>query len=170
MEENGNMSDSNRDGDNSSSIKISHFHGSRGENYGLSQLHFRSGCSMNGVWDVVKHASDEKSKSATSLFTEPCRVAKRERASGIITLALGDVPLCVGLEADDGPGSMVSLLYGRYAPNSTVSRIVVQTQLFNMPYYEQSKSTYIDQYISMFAQLNRLGSGSAIPEAHNAQM
>ena len=65
-------------------------------------------------------------------------------ACGIIFSALGDAPLRVVMDVDDDFSRMLSLLDARYASNSTVSRIAVQTQLFRMSYKGQDMSSYVD--------------------------
>ena len=97
-------------------------------------------------------------------------MAKREKTSGIIISALGDAPLRVVMDAEDDPARMLQLLDSRYASNRTVSRISVQTQLFQMLYTDQNISTYIDQYTSLFSQLECMGKDAAIPESHKASM
>lgn len=75
---------------------------------------------------------------------------KKQKASGIIRSALGDAPLRVVIEAEDGPAKMSKLLDARYASNPTVSRISVQTQLFRMAYKDQDMASYIDQISSLW--------------------
>lgn len=58
---------------------------------------------------------------------------------------------------------MLQLLDGRYALSHTVSRISIQTQLFRMRYNGQDMSGYIDQYSSLFSQLERMGKDAAVP-------
>ena len=168
------MSDSDGESNSGTGIKIPRFHGKRGEDYGLWRLRLRAACRVKGVWNVVESSSD--SSTATDAAsgetdTAPSRnIAKLEKASGIIISALGDAPLRVVLEADDDPKRMLKLLDARYASNRTVSRIAVQTQLFRMRYTDQNMSTYVDQYTSLFAQLERMGKDAAIPETHKAPM
>ena len=88
----------------------------------------------------------------------------------IIISALGDAPLRVVMDVDDDPGKMFGLLDARYASNHTVSKIAVQTQLFLMSYSEQDMTTYVDQYTSLFSQLERMGKDVAIPESRKAPM
>ena len=74
------------------------------------------------------------------------------------------------MDVDDDPARMLQLLDSRYASNRTVSRIAVQTQLFRMSCNGQDMSSYIDQYTSLFSQLERMGKDSAIPDSHKAPM
>ena len=166
------MSDSEVESSNSSGIKIPRFHGRRNEDYGLWRLRLRAACRVKGVWHVVDTSASATSSSSTATETQDAArlSAKREKASGIIISALGDAPLRVVLEADDDPVKMLQLLDARYASNRTVSRIAVQTQLFRMTYKDQNMSTYVDQYTSLFSQLERMGKDAAIPETHKAPM
>ena len=167
------MSDSEVDSSTTSGVKIPRFHGKRGEDYGLWRLRLRAACRVKGVWGVVDPTSPASSTSeaTTGATSEGTRLfLKREKASGIIISALGDAPLRVVLEADDDPERMLKLLDARYASNRTVSRIAVQTQLFRMSYTNQNMSVYVDQYTSLFSQLERMGKDAAIPETHKAPM
>ena len=46
----------------------------------------------------------------------------------------------------------------------------MQTQLFRMSYTGQNMATYVDQFTSLFSQLERMGEDAAIPESHKAPM
>ena len=168
------MSESDTEMDTNSGIKISRFHGRRGEDYALWRHRLRAACRVKGVWGVVDTSTES---SVTTDLTDAERVridsrtrAKREKASGIIISALGDAPLRVVMDVDDDPARMLQLLDGRYASNRTVSRIAVQTQLFRMSYNGQNMSTYVDQFTSLFSQLERMGTDAAIPDSHKAPM
>jgi len=174
------MSDSDTE---TSSLKLVRFHGKRGEDYGLWRMRLRAACRVKGVWKVVESTSETTSQTtlaSTSVQkdTQPSsavaasekQLDKLEKASAIIISALGDAPLRVVMEADDDPSKMLRLLDARYASSRTVSRIAVQTQLFRMSYKGQNMSSYIDQFTSLFSQLERMGKDAAIPETHKAPM
>lgn len=173
------MSESEMETEATNGIKISRFHGKRGEDYGLWRLRLRASCRVKGVWGVVDSSAPSSSTLSTNedytahpdaTILSSRIISKREKASGIINSALGDVPLWVVLEAYDDPGRMLELLDSRYASNRTVSRIAVQTQLFRMTYTDQDMSTYVDHYTYMFAQLKQMGKDIAIPDTHKAPM
>ena len=120
------------------------------ENYGLWRLRIRAARRVKGVWNVVESNESGISDTITSSggVSSLCVTIsaakssssikiKREKASGIIISALGDYPLRVVLEADDGPSKMIKLLDRRYASKRTGSRIAVETQLFGMSYNGQ---------------------------------
>lgn len=65
---------------------------------------------------------------------------------------------------------MIQLLDSRYASSRTVSRKAVQTRLYRMTYQDQNMATYIDQFTSLFSQLERMGQYASIPETHTASM
>ena len=160
------------DGDRTSITKLPRFHGKRGEDYGIWRLRLRAACRMKGVWNLVdKDSSAATTESSQSTTLEQERhSAKLEKASAIIISALGNSPLRVVAEADDDPARMLQLLDARYASNRTVSRIAVQTQLFRMRYTGQDMSRYIDEYTTLFNQLEFMGKDIAIQEAHKAPM
>lgn len=163
------MTDTEGEYESTSGIKIPRFHGRRGEDYSLWRMRLRAACRIKGVWDVVECSTDSSSSTSTTTAPTPSS-AKREKASVIIINALGDAPLRAVLEADEDPARMMKLLDARYACSRTVSRIAVQTQLFRMSYTGQNMSAYIDQYSSLFNQLEQMGKDAAIPESHKAPM
>jgi len=175
----------------STTLKLPRFYGKRNEDYGLWRMRLRAACRVKGVWSAVDSssssetteqnsettkqpsASDQPSSSSdqpSPSSSKKCNVEKREKASAIIISALGDTPLRVVMEAEDDPARMMKLLDARYASSRTVSRISVQTQLFRMNYSGQNMSTYVDQFTSLFSQLERMGKDAAIPESHKAPM
>lgn len=167
------MTDTDTEFDTSSGMKIPRFHGRRGEDYGLWRHRLRAACRVKGVWRVVDSLSDSTTSTESTAGPSTSSVrdqVKREKASGIIISSLGDAPLRVVMDVDDDPVQMLKLLDSRYASNRTVSRIAVQTQLFRLSYTGQNMSTYIDQYTTLFSQLERMGKDAAIPETHKAPM
>lgn len=167
------MSETENEMDTNTGIKIPRFHGRRGEDYGLWRHRLRAACRIKGVWRVVDISpafSDSSNIQTGTEIADPRTLTKREKASGIIISALGDAPLRVVMEVDDDPQRMLQLLDARYASNRTVSRIAVQTQLFRMKYTNQDMSSYVDQYTTLFSQLERMGKDAAIPETHKAPM
>ena len=170
------MSDTETEGASTSGVKIPRFHGRRDDDYNLWRHRLRAACRIKNVWSVVNTGTSDSSASATTETdaatpTPSSRTAaKREMACGIIISALGDAPLRVVMDVDDDPGKMLDLLDARYASNRTVSRIAVQTQLFRMSYSGQDMASYVDQYTSLFSQLERMGKDAAIPESHKAPM
>ena len=175
------MSDTENELGGSTGISIPRFHGRRGEDYALWRHRLRAICRIKGVWNVVNTGMAPSESTQSTNDGDPrvsaeapkinARVlAKREMASGIIISALGNAPLRVVIDIDDDPARMMQLLDARYASNRTVSRIAVQTQLFRMSYTDQDMSTYIDQYTSLFSQLERMGKDVAIPEVQKAPM
>lgn len=111
----------------------------------------------------------------SSFFSTPpmsiSRTTKeREKASESIIFALGDAVLCNVIEADDDPAKMLKPLDARYASNRTVSCIAAQTQLFCVSSSGQNMHDYIDQYMSLFLQLERMGKDAAILQTNKAPM
>ena len=157
-----------------STLKIPRFNGKQGEDYGLWRMRLRAACRAKGVWGVAEpknfQSGKDSNSESTAATTSSSSTSKKEMASGIIISALGDAPLRVVVEVEDEPAQMIKLLDARYASNRTVSRIATQTQLFRMTYQAQDMPSYIDQYTSLFTQLERMGKDAAIPESHKAPM
>lgn len=164
------MTESDADMEKGTGIKIPRFYGNRGEDYGLWRLRLRAICRVKGVWKVFEDAEVTSSSTDLANVGQQSNSIMIEKASGLIISALGDSPLRVVLDADDDPAKMLRLLDARYASNRTVSRIAVQTQLFRMRFTGQNMSKYVDEYSSLFSQLERMGKDSAIPESHKAPM
>ena len=170
------MSDTDSESCRTTILKIPRFHGRRGENYSLWRLRLRAACRIKGVWDLVTEEASSSSSAASSRSTTITDADKRklttklEKVSGMIISALGDSPLRVVADADGDPARMLRLLDARYASDRTVSRIAVQTQLYRMRYTGQDMSRYIDDYATLFGQLEFMGKDVAIPDAHKAPM
>lgn len=91
------------------------------------------------------------------------RLAKREKASGMIISALGDSPSRVVSDVDYHPALMLKLLDDSYASNRTVCRVTVQARLYSMRYTIQDMIKYIDEFTSLFVQLEDMGKEVTIP-------
>lgn len=84
--------------------------------------------------------------------------------------AVGDGSLRMVMDVEDDPAQMVKRLDNRRASSCRVSINAVQTQPFRMSYNNQNISKYIDQFTSLFSQLDRTGKEAAIAESHKAPM
>jgi hypothetical protein len=161
------MSDSDTDTRRiSSSHKIPRFNGKRGEDYGLWRLRLRAACRAKNLWSLVDPAATRAPTTSTSDDV----TANKERACSIIIAALGDSPLRVVADVDDDPDRMLALLDDRYASSRAASRIAVQTQLYRKTYNGGDMATFIDEFGTLFSQLERMGKDAAIPESHKAPM
>jgi gag-polypeptide of LTR copia-type len=150
----------------SSSHRIPRFHGKRGEDYGLWRLRLRAACRAKKLWSLV----DPDVKGGSSISAAEKVAENKERACSTIIAALGDAPLRVVADVDDKPNVMLKLLDERYAPSRAASRIAIQTQLYRKTYYGSDMAKFIDEYCSLFSQLERMGKDAAIPETHKAPM
>jgi gag-polypeptide of LTR copia-type len=65
---------------------------------------------------------------------------------------------------------MLKLLDERYASSRAASRIAIQTQLYRKTNNGSDMAKFIDEYCSLFSQLERMGKDAAIPETHKAPM
>jgi gag-polypeptide of LTR copia-type len=162
-----NMSDSDTDNRRiSSSHKIPRFNGKRGEDYGLWRLRLRAACRAQRLWSLV----DAAATRATATSTSDDVTVNKERACSIIIAALGDSPLRVVADVDDEPDRMLALLDDRYAFSRAASRIAIQTQLYRKIYNSGDMATFIDEFGTLFSQLERMGKDAAILESHKAPM
>jgi hypothetical protein len=93
------MSDSDADTRRtSSSHKIPRFHGKRGEDYGLWRLRLRAVYRAEKLWSLV----DPAAASASSALASDQDIENKERACSIIIAALGNSPLHVVADVDEG--------------------------------------------------------------------
>lgn len=66
---------------------------------------------------------------------------------------------------------MLEMLDNRFASNRTATRISVLTAMYTKRFnYKQHLPTYIDEFESLFAQLERMGTDNEIPEFHKAPL
>lgn len=135
-------------------------------------MRLRGVCQAKVAWNVAENCSGGAASSSS--LTPPVITSRttkiRERASGINISALSDFALLVVTKTGDEPAKMLKLLDAWYASNRTVSRTEVQTHLFRMSYNGQDTSHYIDQYVSLFLLLERMGKNTAILEIHKVPM
>lgn len=111
----------------------------------------------------------QRSRSTTPQTSSSTR-AKRDKACKVIICALRDAYFRVVINVDDDPGRMLQLLDARYACNWTVSHIAVQTPLLRMSFDGQDMSKYVDRFVTLFYQLDRMDKDAATPEFHQASM
>jgi hypothetical protein len=122
-------------------------------------------------WNCVADSVTTFSDAAVALQRDVDlkSVKQVERASPLIVSALGDdAPLRTVTDADGDPTKMLSLLGAHYASSRAVSRIAVQTALHRKAYNNDDMSVCMDEFASLFAQLERMGSDASVPESHKA--
>lgn len=91
-----------------SASSIPRYHGRRGEDNGLWSLRLRAACRVKGVWYLVDNVSlTSTTKTSTgsdmSSAKREIQTAGLEKASGMISSALGDSPLRVVADEDGNP-------------------------------------------------------------------
>jgi gag-polypeptide of LTR copia-type len=161
------MSDSDTDTRRiSSSHNIPRFNGKRGEYYGLWRLRLRAACRAQKLCSLVDPATTRATASSTSDDV----AVNKERACSIIIAALGDSPLRVVADVDDELDRMLAPLDDRYASSRAASRIAIQTQLYRKTYNGGDMATFLDEFGTLFSQLERMSKDAAIPESHKAPM
>jgi hypothetical protein len=125
--------------------------------------------SRNCVADSVTTFSDTAVALQSDVDSKAAR--QMECASPLIVSALGDdATLRIEADADGDPTKILCLLGARYASSRAVSRIVVQTALHRKAYNNDDMSVCMDEFASLFAQLEHMGYDSSVPESHKAPM
>lgn len=103
------------------------------------------------------------------LQKDNCSIKVKKKASAMLTCALGDYALRVCSSQITEPMKMLGLLDKRYASTRTATRISVLTSVYKKSFGQKdSMPRYIDEFESLFAQLERMGEDAAIPESHKA--
>lgn len=74
------------------------------------------------------------------------------------------------MEAADSTASMLEMLELCHASNCFVSYIAIQMKYFCTSYNNQDIVSYIDQYTSLFSQLEHMGRDAATKESQKAPM
>lgn len=145
-------------GGDDDAFKIPRFNGRGNDDYNLWRIRVVAALKGKGLYTKLESQSDTV-----------CTQEVKDKASAIIVCTLGDSALRVCQNEISDPLSMLSLLDKRYAPRRAASRISVLTSVYGKRYSgKENMSKYIDEYESLFAQLERMGSDASIPEAHKA--
>lgn len=72
-----------------------------------------------GVIGITQALSVPTYSNTDEAFDSPRSMVKREEASGIIILILGDAPLRAVMDVEEDPSRMLQLLDSRYVSNRT---------------------------------------------------
>eukprot|EP00171_Calliarthron_tuberculosum_P004578 IDg4578t1 len=137
--------------------KIQKFHGRPSDDYNLWRLRAECALKGKGYWKQLQE--------------EDCKSEIKEKAVAMIIHSLGDIPFRVCSSQISNPMSMMELLDQRYASTRSTSRISTLTTLYSIKYQKhQDMSKYVDEFEGLFAQLERMGKETAIPESHKAPL
>jgi hypothetical protein len=125
--------------------------------------------SRNFVADSVTMFSDAAAALQSDVDSKAAR--QMECASPLIVSALGDdAPLRTVADAAGDPTKILCLLDARFASSRVMSRISSQTALYRKTYNNGDMFVFVDEFASLFAQLEHMGYDSSVPESHKAPM
>lgn len=137
--------------------KITKFNGKATDDYNLWRIRAEIALKGQGIW--------------STLSAESCTQEVKDKASSILVSALGDNAFRVCSAKVSEPLEMLSLLDKRYASQRASSRISVLTSLYAKRYQDnQDMGRYIDEFESLFSQLDKMGSNVSVPETHKAPL
>lgn len=118
-----------------------------------------AGITMNiGLWSKLENVE--------------CDPGVKDKASPMLVSALGDTALQVWSSEIGEPIKMLEMLDNRFASNRTATQISfltrVCTKRFNARYHDMA--TYVEQFETLSAQLERMGNDTQIPKSHKARL
>ena len=135
--------------------KIQKFNGRLNDDYNLWRIRAEAALKGKGYWKA--------------LHDEKCTVEVKQKSSAMIIHALGDAALRVCMSDVDEPLEMLASLDSRYASNRATTRIALLTSLYAKRYRNhENMAKYIDEFESLFAQIEKMGKEAAVPETHKA--
>lgn len=94
------------------------------------------------------------------------------KVTAMFVAAIGDSALQIFATKIGDPVSMVKILYNRFASSRTATKIPELTSMYTERFQNDRDaiSTYVDEFETMFTQLERMGSETAIPGPHKAPL
>ena len=145
-------------------MKLKVFHGKATEDYHTWRVRLRACLRAKKLWDHCD-PSKQASPSSSDLGN------KLEEATDIIYRALADAPLRVVISADGKPRMMLKLLDERFASCRATNRMALLETLYHKKYDDtQNMPTFVDEFTSLFAQLESMGEDVKLPESHKAPL
>lgn len=137
--------------------KLSRFNGKESDDYNLWRIRAETALRGKKIWN--------------KLHDEGCSQDIRDEAASILVTALGDSAFRVCSSKVRDPLGMLDLLDKRYASCRAASRISVLTTLFSKKYLNgQDMARFVDEFEALFAQLEKMGSDTVIPESFKAPL
>eukprot|EP00171_Calliarthron_tuberculosum_P019463 IDg19463t1 len=137
--------------------KIQRFHGKSTDDYNLWRIRAEVALKGKGYW--------------TEVYKNDCSADVKQKAAAMLTQALGDVPFRVCSAKAGNPILMLELLDKRYASTRAANRISVLTSMYGKKYQNtMSMPKFVDEFETLFAQLERMGEDTAVPESHKAPL
>ena len=137
--------------------KIQKFFGRANDDYNLWRIRAEMSLKGKDYWEELRK--------------EDCSIKTKQKASAMLTTELGDSALRVCSTQITDPMKMLELLDKRYASTRTATRICVLTSVYSKRFEaKDNMPRYIDEFESLFSQLERMGKDAAIPESHKAPL
>lgn len=137
--------------------RISKFTGKPSEDYTTWRLRAVIALKGKGFWSALQK--------------KECAEDIKEKSTALIVNALGDTPLRVCSDKLDDPMGLLTLLDARYASCRTTSRVSLLTSLYTKRFNgKDHMSKYIDEFESLFGQLERMGAETKVPDSHKAPL
>lgn len=140
------------------STEIQKFIGNRTDHYSLWRLRAEIALKGKGYWKQLKD--------------DPCETDVKDKASTLLVVALGDTALRACAVKIGNPLEMLEMLNNGFALNRTATRISVLTSMYIKRFNckRDDIATFVDEFESLFAQLERMGAETEIPESHKAPL
>lgn len=140
------------------STKIQKFNGIRNDDYSLWRLRAEIALKGKGFW--------------TQLELKTCDEDVKNKSSAMLVAALGDTALRVCSSKIGEPLEMLKMLDNRFASSRTATRISVLTTMYTKRFNPKSDNMgkFIDEFETLFSQLERMGTETKIPESHKAPL
>lgn len=89
------------------------------------------------------------------------------KTAAIVTNSLGDLPFCVCCTVIENTLKLIELLDQLYATMRSASRISTLNSVYSKNYQNiKNIGAYIDEFESLFAQLEIMGNDTDVPESH----
>ena len=137
--------------------KLSRFNGKSTDDYNLWRIRAEIALKGRKLWRKIQDKN--------------CDQDTKDEASSIIVAALGDAALRVCSAKIDDPMEMLDALDERFASKRAGNRISVLTTLFTKRYKNgQDMPKFIDEFESLFDQLEKMGDELAVPESYKAPL
>lgn len=137
--------------------KIRKFDGRHNDDYHLWRLQCKIALKGKGCW------SKQQGKD--------CDQDVKDKSLGIMVAALGDTALRVCSAKIDEPLEILDLLDKRFASNRTATCVSILTEMFSKRFGAKDEMPkFIDEFENLFAQLERTGTKTKIPEADKAPL
>jgi len=137
--------------------KISKFGGRSTDDYNTWRMRAVIALKGKGWWSQIN--------------IEKCPDDIKEKATALLVNALGDTALRVCSSELDEPLKMLDLLDARYASDRTSSRISLLTTLYTKRFKDKDNMPkFIDEFETLFGQLERMGEKTKVPETHKAPL